>query len=341
MADSQSLLRQLDSHLENLLSGWSIYSTILVIVLVTYLLYPVFFSPEPDTHPLLLARQAIAFPVRQPGESAIFRSPETPYGYPLRTGLNVKDPGAQKWMSGRDGDLRDIWKQALQGPLDSDNSATATPGKVLTVLGKEQVIEYKLTQLAKYINDVGKSLKCQPGSTVAVYLPNSVEYLVAFFGRTCLHLSCMTFWLTSYSAAVLYGFKPVLISREFTPEFLAQALSRSGASILIAAAGTVSLKDVLKFSSGLKQVIWVVEKTSRHMDWNEVPEGVGGNPEITVWHDIIEEKDSTSDLPPEISTGIPSNIITVHKRSRSGNDELEMVEFTQKVCAGIFIIVAN
>lgn len=185
MAQSQSLLQQLDSQLENILSGWSIYSTILALVLVTYLLYPVFFSPEPDTHPLLLARQATASQVRQPGESAIFRSPETPHGYPLRTGLNVKDPGAQKWTSGRDGDLRDIWKQALRGPLGSDNSATATPGKVLTVLGREEVIEYELPQLAKYINDVGKSLKCRPGSSVAIYLPNSVEYLVAFFGIAC------------------------------------------------------------------------------------------------------------------------------------------------------------
>ena len=188
MAQSQSLVQQLDSQLENILSGWSIYSTILALVLVTYLLYPVFFSPEPDTHPLLLARQAVASPVRQPGESAIFRSPETPHGYPLRTGLNVKDPGAQKWMSGRDGDLRDVWKQALQGPLGSDNSAAAIPGKVLTVLGKEQVIEYNLPQLAKYINDVGKFLKCQPGSSVAIYLPNSVEYLVAFFGKTSSYL---------------------------------------------------------------------------------------------------------------------------------------------------------
>lgn len=105
----------------------------------------------------------------------------------------MKDPGAQKWMSGRDGDLRDIWKQALQGPLGSDNSATGSPGRVLTVLGKEQVIEYNLSQLAKYINDVGKSLKCQPGSSVAIYLPNSVEYLVAFFGRMISHTSRATF----------------------------------------------------------------------------------------------------------------------------------------------------
>ena len=94
----------------------------------------------------------------------------------------MKDPGAQKWMSGRDGDLTDIWKEALKGPLDWNQSATATPVKVLTVLGKEKVIEYELPQLARYINDVGKSLKCPPGASVAIYLPNSMEYLVALFG---------------------------------------------------------------------------------------------------------------------------------------------------------------
>lgn len=78
-------------------------------------------------------------------------------------------------------------------------------------------------------------------------------------------------------------------------------------------------------------MIWVVEKTSRHMDWNEVPEGVGGTPEITVWHDIIEEKASTSDLPSETPGGAPPNIITIHKKSRSKKEELEIVEFTQKV----------
>jgi hypothetical protein len=182
MAHSQSLLQQIDLQLEKLFSSWSIYSTILAVVLVTYLLYPVFFSPDPDTHPLLLARQAVASQVRLPGESAIFRSSETPHTYPLRTGLNVKEPGAQKWMAGRDGDLKDVWSQTLRGPVDSDQSSTAVPGKILTVLGKEQVIKYELPQLAKHINIVQNFLKCQPGSSVAIYLPNSVEYLVAFFG---------------------------------------------------------------------------------------------------------------------------------------------------------------
>lgn len=112
---------------------------------------------------------------------------------------------------------------------------------------------------------------------------------------------------------------------------LAQALTRSGSSVLIAAAGTLSLKDVLKHSSGLKQVIWVVERTSRHMDWNDVPDGVGGSPEIAVWHDIIDDKTSTSDLPPQSSDEAKPNILIVHKHSRAGSEELEIVEFTQKV----------
>jgi hypothetical protein len=40
----------------------------------------VYDTQDPDTHPLLLARQALASYVRQPGESAVFRSPETPHG---------------------------------------------------------------------------------------------------------------------------------------------------------------------------------------------------------------------------------------------------------------------
>jgi hypothetical protein len=67
------------------------------------------------------------------------------------------------------------------------------------------------------------------------------------------------------------------------------------------------------------------------MDWNEVPEGVGGNPEITVWHDIIEEKASSSDPSPEAPNNVQPNIITVQSRLRSGVNELEVVEFTQKV----------
>lgn len=182
MATDSNLLQRLDSQLEHVLKGWDIYTTILLLVLVTYLLYPLFFTPEPDVHPMLLARQSSASPVRQPGESATFRCLETPYGYPLKTGLNVKDPEAPKWTSGRDGDLRDVWKRAMLGPMGSDGKPTGKPGKVVTVLGKEEVIEYSFEKLTAELNAVGQHMRGHGGSRVAIYLSNSVELLVTLFG---------------------------------------------------------------------------------------------------------------------------------------------------------------
>lgn len=204
MTNGSSLIQQLDLQIEKLLSGWNIYSTILAVALVTYLLYPIFFTQDPDTHPLLLACQATISPVRQPGESAIFRALETPHGYPLKTGLNVKDPGAPKWAAGRDGDLRDIWKQALKGPVGPDEKEIGSRGKVLTVLGKEEIIEYDFSRLTKEINAVGNFMKGHTGSRVAIYLPNSVEFLVTLFGNARVmpliaiandHISCCVLWV--------------------------------------------------------------------------------------------------------------------------------------------------
>lgn len=183
MAGSGSLLQQLDSQLEYLFAGWNIYTTLICIGLITYLIYPLFFTPEPDTHPFLLARQSSTSHVRQPGESAIYRALETPHGYPLRTGLNVKDPGAQKWTTGRDGDLRDLWRQALKAPLEQDLNNAGGPGKLLTVLGKEEVVKYGFDQLTKEINAVGEYFVAHGGARIAIYLPNSVELLVTFFGK--------------------------------------------------------------------------------------------------------------------------------------------------------------
>ena len=174
MAGNESLLHSVDSYIDGVFAGWNIYTTILTIIFFVYLVYPLFLSQEPDTHPLLLARQSSASPVRQPGESAIYRSQETPHGYPLRAGLNVKDPGSPKWTSGRDGDLKDVWRTALEG--DSEKKAY-----VISVMGKE-TFKHKLEDLTDHINAIGKHIEKQAGKRVAIYLSNSVEFLVAFFG---------------------------------------------------------------------------------------------------------------------------------------------------------------
>ena len=192
-ADTTSILQQVDSQLENLFAGWNIYTTILALILAAYLVSPLFLYLEPDTHPLLLARQSAASYVRQPQESAVFRSLETPHGYPLKSGLNVKDVGQPKWTSGRDGDLRDVWKRAVLGPVDADGKPTGgESGKVVATYGKEKAIEYSFAKLSSEINAVGQHMKAHGASRIAIHMPNSVELLVTFFGgliRDLLHIT--------------------------------------------------------------------------------------------------------------------------------------------------------
>ena len=183
MADSTSIFQRLDGQLEALFADWSIYTTLICGVLFLSLTYPLFFYKEPDIHPFLLARQASASYVRQPGESAVYRSLETPHGYPLRSGLNVKDPGAPKWSSGRDGDLRDIWRQALKGVVDPEGNSTGARGKVISVLGREEVIDRDFETLTKDLVALGQHLKNHGAQRAAIYLPNSAELLTAIFGR--------------------------------------------------------------------------------------------------------------------------------------------------------------
>ncbi len=182
--DSASILQQLDSQLERILADWNIYTTLIALILALYLVSPLYLYTEPDVHPLLLARQSSASYVRQPKESAIFRSSALPHGYPLQSGLNVKDAGQPKWTSGRDGDLRDVWKRAVSGPVDADGKSTGEEaGKVITTYGKEGVIEYDFAKLSSEINAVGQHMKVHGGSRVAIHMHNSVELLVTLFGK--------------------------------------------------------------------------------------------------------------------------------------------------------------
>lgn len=179
------MLEQLDAKIEEILSAWNISSTVLTIALLLIFAYPLFTWLEPDTHPLLLARQASASPVRQPGESAVYRSLESPHGYPLKTGLNVKEPGAPKWSSGKDGDLRDIWRQVVRGVHSGEGLSKGHRGKILTVFGKEEVVDHDLEELSRQINIIGNNIRQHHATRVAIYLPNSIELLLTIFGSYC------------------------------------------------------------------------------------------------------------------------------------------------------------
>ncbi len=133
-------------------------------------------------------------------------------------------------------------------------------------------------------------------------------------------------------AAVFYGLTPILVPQDQSLDNLAGILTESKADILVAGAGAVPLNELLSKYPSLKQVIWVVERTSRHMDWNEVPEGEGGKADIAVWHDIIDEKGPFSgELPKETPGNTLPNIVMVVEDAMSAFDSYDIVQFSQKV----------
>lgn len=139
-----NLLLKIDETVTGVVREWDIYTTTIAASIVSFLLYQFFTGRDPDTHPFLLNRQAQGAPIRQAGESAVFRSNSSPHGYPLSSGLGVKDPGDSRWSKGRDGDLRDVWQRVVTGVLDKEGNPTGELGKILTVLGTENVVEHDI-----------------------------------------------------------------------------------------------------------------------------------------------------------------------------------------------------
>ena len=180
-----SFLQRIDSQIGNFFATWNSYTTLLALVIAALILYPLIFTNQPDIHPFLLARQGRPGPVRKTNESAVDRSSELGPGYPLRAGLNVRAPGAPKWSTGRDGDLRDVWRSALSGD-------GGPRGTIMTVNGKDAPLKHDLDDLTKGINAVGQHMQSK-GKKVAIYLPNCIEYLSTVFGKP-LALS----WKTGY-----------------------------------------------------------------------------------------------------------------------------------------------
>jgi hypothetical protein len=144
MGVGDNLMLKLDQTVTGVLSEWDIYTTGLAAGILSFLVYQVVTTRDADAHPLLLSRQAQGSPVRNEGESAIFRASSAPHGLPLNTGLGVKDKGDSKWSRGRDGDLRDVWKRVITGELDREGKETGVRGQISTVFGTENIVVHDL-----------------------------------------------------------------------------------------------------------------------------------------------------------------------------------------------------
>ncbi|KAH6666885.1 hypothetical protein B0J14DRAFT_191752 [Halenospora varia] len=313
MGFGDNLMLQLDETVTGILGQWDIYTTILFGSLVTFFVYRVISFRDPDAHPMLLARQAQASLVRNDGESSVFRSHSAPHGMPLNSGLNVKDPGDSKWARGRDGDIRDIWRKVASGRLDQEGKETGEKGKLFTVMGSEKVTEHETADIQRQINLIGQHIKENGGKNVAIYLPNSVEFLAALF------------------ACAFYDLTAILVPYDQPIEKIISLLQQSKADAVVAAVGSFPFDVIIKSYPSLRQLVWVVDEGSRHMDWNEVPKGTGGPINVSTWSEVVQDAAPTSgtELPPLDRTSELKKVLAFGPAG-------ELVEYTQaNIISGI------
>jgi hypothetical protein len=178
-----TLLSGVDEALGALFSQWDTYTTLIALALAGLVAHTILTAEEPDVHPFILQRQSTASRVRHEGESAVYRASDVPEGAPLRSGLNVRRPTDPPYTAGRDGDVRDIWIKVAAGKAKSGDGQLSEQ-KILTVFGREHITEHGIGDLSNEIAVIGTHLVKSGGRRVAVYLPNSVEFLGTLFGRS-------------------------------------------------------------------------------------------------------------------------------------------------------------
>jgi len=117
-------------------------------------------------------------------------------------------------------------------------------------------------------------------------------------------------------------------------------LRRSAADTVVAAPGTFPFDGVVKAYPSLRNLIWVVDEGSSHMDWNEIPEGMGGSVNVATWQEIVDESPLQAGLElPE--DGPEPGPVVVFWQGKPGTLE-EMVKFTQKnIVAGMASILGS
>lgn len=328
-----------DEGVTGVFAQWNTYSTVLATLFVGIVTYYLAARTEPDTHPMLLARQAQGSPVRQEGESPVYRSRSAPHGMPLNPGLDVRDPGVSKWAKGRDGDLRDIWRRAVGGVPEGEapalvgsfSGATAAAaasakanvgvrGRILTSFGTDSVVETPLEDVTRQINLIGQHMLDQGGARVAIYLPNSVEFLASLFACSFYNMTAILLPFDQQDDAVLVSM-----------------LRRSAADTVITAPGCFPFDTVVQSYPALRQLIWVVDDGSAHLDWNEVPKGMGGSVNVSTWQDVVNDAPQAAgrELPPLEGQSQPRDV-TVFWEAFHGDDNNaplatapeEMVRFT-------------
>lgn len=163
-------------------------------------------------------------------------------------------------------------------------------------------------QISQLINIMGHLITGQKGSRVAIYLPNSVELLIALF------------------ACAFYDLTPILMPYEMPGPAVVEMLEKSGADTLLAAVGTLPFDAITNEYKGLKNLVWVVDEGSKHLDWDEVPKGMGGPINVFTWQEEVEQSQHHTSELPESGPNPPRNILAFWSCEKAVPGEL--VEYT-------------
>ena len=90
------------------------------------------------------------------------------------------------------------------------------------------------------------------------------------------------------------------------------------------------METLLKINKSIRRIIWVTKQGSNHLDWNEIPEGIGGKVDVTTWNELIEEKKNiiSGDVPALDAASQPPPVYAFwpDKNGKHG-----LIEYTQKV----------
>jgi hypothetical protein len=164
----------------------------------------------------------------------------------------------------------------------------------------------KIADITRQINLIGQHIKQNGGQNVAIYLPNSIEFLASLF------------------ACAFYDLTPILVPYDQPIEKIISLLKASKADTVVAAVGSFPFDAITDSYPALKQLIWVVDEGSKHMDWNEVPKGTGGAVNVSTWQEIIQDQEPNvgTELPAIDRTGELKNVLAFWPTG-------ELIEYTQ------------
>jgi hypothetical protein len=130
--------------------------------------------------------------------------------------------------------------------------------------------------------------------------------------------------LATLFACAFYDLTAILVPYDLPIEKIISLLHESKADTVVAAVGSFPFDVITKSYPALKQLIWVVDEGSKHMDWNEVPKGTGGPVNVSTWQEIVQDAaPSTGTDLPVINRNVPLTKVLAFSPSS------KLVEYSQ------------